>query len=125
MIGPGEQRADQLGSPQLSVAHRAKRRAARVLRRIGEIARRGPCDVDTPMAASFDYRARRESRDTSAMDETKIIAAILCAQTIVLEDVARDPIGKTVDFYERILAELRARGHGGPASDAPPRQRPA
>ena len=57
------------------------------------------------------------------MDETKIIAAILCAQTIVLEDVALDPIGKTVDFYERVLAELRARGYGGPASDAPPHQR--
>jgi len=56
------------------------------------------------------------------MDETKIIAAILCAQTIVPEDVARDPIGKTVDFYERLLAELRARGHGGPISDAPPQQ---
>jgi hypothetical protein len=75
------------------------------------------------MAASFDYRARRKSRGTSAMDETKIIAAILCAQTIVLEDVARDPIGKTVDFYERILAELRARGHGGPAGDAAARTR--
>jgi hypothetical protein len=74
------------------------------------------------MAASLDYRARRKSRDTSAMDETKIIAAILCAQTIVLEDVARDPISKTVDFYERLLAELRARGHGGPISDAPPQQ---
>jgi hypothetical protein len=77
------------------------------------------------MAASFDYRARRKSRGTSAMDETKIIAAILCAQTIVLEDVARDPIGKTVDFYERILAELRERGHGGPATGALPQQRPA
>jgi hypothetical protein len=74
------------------------------------------------MAACLDYRARCKSKDTSAMDETKIIAAILCAQTIVLEDVACDPIGKTVDFYERILAELRARGYGGPASDAPPQQ---
>jgi hypothetical protein len=38
------------------------------------------------MAASFDYRARRESRDTSAMDETKIIAAILWAQTTALTE---------------------------------------
>ena len=56
------------------------------------------------------------------MDETKLIAAILCAQTILLEDVASDPIGKTVDFYERILAVLRARGHGDLTSDAPRRQ---
>ena len=56
------------------------------------------------------------------MDETKLIAAILCAQTILLEDVASDPVVKTVDFYERVLAELRARGHGGPTSDAPRRQ---
>jgi len=32
------------------------------------------------------------------MDENKLIAAILCAQTILLEDVASDPIVKTVDF---------------------------
>jgi len=55
------------------------------------------------------------------MDETKIIAAILCAQTIILEDVASDPVAKTVDFYERVLDELRTRGHGGPALDIPRR----
>ena len=58
------------------------------------------------------------------MDEANIIAAILCAQTVILEDVATDPIRKTVDFYERLLAELRARGYGDP-DDAPPWQRPA
>ena len=46
------------------------------------------------------------------MDETKIIAAILSNQILVLEDVAGDPVNKTVDLYERVLAELRARGHG-------------
>jgi hypothetical protein len=56
------------------------------------------------------------------MDEIKLIAAILCAQTILIEDVASDPVVKTVDFYERVLAELRARGHGGLTSDAPRRQ---
>jgi ATP-dependent Clp protease ATP-binding subunit ClpA len=59
------------------------------------------------------------SREMPTIDETKIIAAILCSRTILPEDVASDPIGKTVDFYERILAELRARGHGGPGSNAP------
>jgi hypothetical protein len=58
------------------------------------------------------------------MDETKIIAAILCAQTVILEEVSTDPIRKTVDFYERLLAELQARGYGD-LGDAPPRQRPA
>jgi ATP-dependent Clp protease ATP-binding subunit ClpA len=48
------------------------------------------------------------------IDETKIIAAILCARMILPEDVSGDPIGTTVDLYERILAELRARGHGSP-----------
>jgi hypothetical protein len=46
------------------------------------------------------------------MDENKIIVAILCAQTVILEDVARDPVIQTVDFYERLLTELRRRGHG-------------
>jgi hypothetical protein len=41
------------------------------------------------------------SRETPAVDETKIIAAILCARTIFPEEVASDPIGKTVDLYER------------------------
>jgi ATP-dependent Clp protease ATP-binding subunit ClpA len=53
-------------------------------------------------------------RATSLIDETKIIAAILCARMILADDVAGDPIGTTVDLYERILAELRARGHGSP-----------
>jgi hypothetical protein len=53
------------------------------------------------------------------MDENKLIAAILCAQTILLEDVASDPIVKTVDFYERLLGELRAREHGRLTSDVP------
>jgi len=52
------------------------------------------------------------------MDEIKFIAAILCAQTILLEDVASDPIVKTVDFYERMLAELESRGHRGPTGNA-------
>jgi hypothetical protein len=51
-------------------------------------------------------------RETPALDETKIIAAILCAGAILPDDVAIVSIDKTVDFYERILAELRARGHG-------------
>ena len=52
------------------------------------------------------------SRQPPAVDETKLIAAILCARMILPEDTAADPIGTTVDLYERILAELRARGHG-------------
>jgi transcriptional regulator with AAA-type ATPase domain len=48
------------------------------------------------------------------IDETKIIAAILCARMILPDDAAGDPIGSTVDLYERILAELRARGRGSP-----------
>ncbi len=46
------------------------------------------------------------------MDETQIIAAILCAQTVILEDAASDPVVKTVDFYKRVLEELRRRGYG-------------
>ena len=52
------------------------------------------------------------TRQPPAVDETKLIAAILRARIILLEDTAADPIGTTVDLYERILAELRARGHG-------------
>ena len=37
------------------------------------------------------------SRETPAVDETKIIAAILCARTLLPEDVASDPVGKIVD----------------------------
>jgi hypothetical protein len=44
----------------------------------------------------------------------EIIAAILCARITLLDDVAGDPIGSTVDIFERVLAELRARGHGNP-----------
>lgn len=50
-------------------------------------------------------------KEAPALDETKIIAAILCARAISPENVAGDPIGKIVDLYERILAELRARDH--------------
>src|SRR5262249_29517819 len=53
-------------------------------------------------------------RETPAVEETKIIAAILCTRTVLLEDTAGDPVKNIVDLYERILAELRARGHGGP-----------
>jgi len=60
---------------------------------------------------------------TQAPDETKIIAAILCTQTILPEDTADDPVKKVVDLYEHILAELRARGHDGPAGNTPPEQR--
>jgi hypothetical protein len=49
--------------------------------------------------------------ETPAFEETKIIAAILCAGAILPDDVAVISIAKTVDLYERILAELRARGH--------------
>jgi ATP-dependent Clp protease ATP-binding subunit ClpA len=52
------------------------------------------------------------TRETPAVDETKLIAAILCARMILPDDVAADPVATTVDLYERILAELRARGHG-------------
>jgi ATP-dependent Clp protease ATP-binding subunit ClpA len=62
----------------------------------------------------------RYSGGTPTVDETKIIAAILCGQTIVGEDLAIDPVRKIVDLYERILAELRARGHGGPSSKTSP-----
>ena len=53
-------------------------------------------------------------RATPLIDETKIIAAILCGQTIVA-DTETDPVKKVVDIYERILAELRSRGHGSPS----------
>ena len=43
------------------------------------------------------------------VDETKLIAAILCARMILPNDVAADPVANTVDLYERILEELRAR----------------
>ena len=54
------------------------------------------------------------TRETSAVDETKLTAAILCARMILPDDVAADPVATTVDLYERIVAELRARarGHG-------------
>jgi len=52
-------------------------------------------------------------RQTPAFDETKIIAAILCAGAILPDDVAVISVGKTVDLYERILAELCARGRRG------------
>jgi hypothetical protein len=64
--------------------------------------------------SAFTERAfRRNNRERPAIDENKIIAAILCGQTIMHEDAETDPIRNVVDFYERILAELRARGHGG------------
>jgi hypothetical protein len=63
----------------------------------------------------------RYSGGTPTVDETKIIAAILCGQAIVGEDLAIDPVRKIVDLYERILAELRARGHGGPSSKTSPK----
>src|SRR5947207_10563975 len=53
------------------------------------------------------------------VDEIKIIAAILCTRMRLPDDAAIDPIGNTVDLYERILAELRARGPRGPASKGP------
>jgi RNA polymerase sigma-54 factor len=54
----------------------------------------------------------RYSGGTPPIDETKIIAAILCGQTIIGKDLAIDPVREIVDLYERILAELRSRGHG-------------
>jgi ATP-dependent Clp protease ATP-binding subunit ClpA len=59
----------------------------------------------------------RGSGATSQVDETKIIAAILCARMILRDNVAIDPISNTVDLYERMLRELRARGHGGPTNN--------
>jgi len=56
---------------------------------------------------------RRNNRERPAIDENKIVAAILCGQTIMHEDAETDPIRNIVDLYERILAELRARGNGG------------
>jgi hypothetical protein len=54
----------------------------------------------------------RYSGGTPPIDETKIIAAILCGQTIIGKDLAIDPVREIVDLYERILAELRSRDHG-------------
>ena len=62
---------------------------------------------------SADHIRHRQSDTTDYIDETKIIAAILCARMILPEDTAADPIGTTVDLYERILAELRARRSRG------------
>ena len=56
----------------------------------------------------------RIGRQMLVIDETKIIAAILCGQMIV-EDAEADPVKKVVDIYERILAELLTRGHGSPS----------
>ena len=64
------------------------------------------------------------TRQPPAVDETKLIAAILRARIILLEDTAADPVGTTVDLYERILAELRARGHGRGADRPKPRRGP-
>jgi hypothetical protein len=56
------------------------------------------------------------SRETPAVDETKIIAAILCARTLLPEDVASDPVGKIVDLYERIAsADPRPRSEAAEA----------
>jgi hypothetical protein len=66
----------------------------------------------------------RNSRETPAIDETKIIAAILCSRMILPDDVAADPIATTVDLYERILAELRSRGHDRPGNGATTRAKP-
>ena len=63
------------------------------------------------------------TRETPAVDETKLIAAILCARMILPDDVAADPIATTVDFYERILAELRARVMAAQKVSAPSRRR--
>jgi hypothetical protein len=52
----------------------------------------------------------RHSGETPPVDETKIIAAILCGQTMNGEDhISIDHIRKIVDLYHRILDELRAR----------------
>jgi len=53
-------------------------------------------------------------REGTQVDEIKIVAAILCARMILPDDAAVDPIGNTVDLYERILAELRSRQNKGP-----------
>jgi ATP-dependent Clp protease ATP-binding subunit ClpA len=60
----------------------------------------------------------RIGRQMLVIDETKIIAAILCGQMIV-EDAEADPVKKVVDIYERILAELLTRGHGSPSPSWP------
>jgi RNA polymerase sigma-54 factor len=62
----------------------------------------------------------RYSGETPPIDETKIIAAILCGQTMNGEDhISIDHIRKIVDLYHRILDELRARERGGPKVDRP------
>jgi ATP-dependent Clp protease ATP-binding subunit ClpA len=62
----------------------------------------------------------RTSKETRAIGETKIIAAILCARSMLSEDMSIDPVRKIVDLYERILAELLARKHCGPSSNTSP-----
>jgi ATP-dependent Clp protease ATP-binding subunit ClpA len=57
----------------------------------------------------------RHSGETPPVDETKIIAAILCGQTMNGEDhISIDHIRKIVDLYHRILDELRARSTVAP-----------
>jgi ATP-dependent Clp protease ATP-binding subunit ClpA len=57
----------------------------------------------------------RYSGETPPVDETKIIAAILCGQTMNGEDhISIDHIRKIVDLYHRILDELRARSKVAP-----------
>ena len=53
----------------------------------------------------------RYAGGTRPIDETKIIAAILCGQTSISKDLAIDPVREIVDLYERIIAELRSRDH--------------
>jgi hypothetical protein len=60
------------------------------------------------------------------MDEVNIIAAILALRWIsdsslppaIHLDPARNIAVQTVTLYERIIEELRERGHGGTASDS-------
>ena len=60
------------------------------------------------------------------MDELNIIAAILTVRglndtslpTAIHLDPARDIAVQTVTLYERIIEELRERGHAGTASDS-------
>ena len=54
------------------------------------------------MGAIFGRSAhRRNGGQTPVIDETKIIAAILCGQTIAGEDPASDRVSKIVDLYEK------------------------
>ena len=81
---------------------------------------RKPAGFRTKRTA-FDQSAYLHDRgETPAVDETKIIAAILCGQTIVGEDPPIDLVRKIVDLYERILAELLARRHGSPSRSTLP-----